>query len=246
MTAWVALGLLGTTVAHSQEDGRAERLSELRSEVEALQHEVTMNKGDMRTRLQALEAARTDLELKIRQEELRLQQLAIEIDKERAVASDEGAATDVLIPSIEAGAVAIKPVIEGGIPFRVSERLAAVDEIMNALTAGTLPAHKAANRLWTLYEDEIRLGRENAMDRQTILLDGQEVLVDVAKVGMVSLFFRAPDGGTGWAERSSGGWAWVRATDRADDRRILEVFDALEKQIRVGWFEVPNVLPELQ
>lgn len=239
------LALLATT-ALAQDVGRAERLAQLRSEVEALQHEVTMEKGDMRARLRALEDARTQLELQIKQEELALQQLSIEIDKERKLAAEEGEATEVMVPAVQSGIDTIRPVIEKGLPYRVEERLQAVREIETGLNGGTLPPHRAANRLWSLYEDELRLTRENAMDRQTILLEGQEVLVDVARMGMVAMYFRAPDGRTGWAERAGSDWAFTVTGDREDQEQITELFEALGKQIRVGWFEVPNVLPEVQ
>ena len=71
--------------------------------------------------------------------------------------------------------------------------------------------------------------------------------MDVARMGMVAMYFRTPDGGTGYAERAQGGgWAYRRAASSADEQRIRSLFDALEKQIRVGWFEVPNVLPEVR
>lgn len=237
--------LLGTlaSVAWAQEPGRAERLAQLRSEVESLQHEVTMEKSDMRARLRTLEDARTQLQLQIKQEELVLQQLALQIEAERALAAQEGEATSILAPAVERGVTALRPVIENGVPYRVVERLEALDQIEVGLRGGTLPPARAANRLWSLYEDELRLTRENAMDRQTIRLDGSEVLVDVARMGMVALFFRAPDGRAGWAERTDGGWTWRLARDRADKRQLDELFDALGKQIRVGWFEVPNAFP---
>lgn len=243
----VLLGIVGSA-ALAQEPGRAERLAQLRSEVEALQHEVTMEKGDMRARLRALEDARTQLELQIKQEELTLQQLSLQIDKERALVAEEGEATHILVPAVQEGIAKIRPVIENGIPFRVDERLQALREIESGLNGGTLSPARAANRLWSFYEDELRLTRESSMDRQTITIDGNEVLANVARVGMVSLYFqtqgRNPD--YGWAKRSGGGWVFEKAADSGDQRRLADLFDALAKHINVGWFEIPNVLPEVQ
>ncbi len=234
---WLALA---THPAAAEDLQRAERLAALRSEVETLQHEVTLDKGDLRARLSALEAARTNLQLQIRQEELQLQQLAVQIAQERALASEEGTVHGVLEPAVRAGLDALVPAIERGVPYRVPERLQAVEALRIGLTGGTVSAPRAASRLWSLYEDELRLGRENAIDRQTILLDGQEVLVDVARLGMVVLCYRASDGAVGWAERVAGGWAWRPAEARADRQRVQQLFEALEKQIRVGWFEIPG------
>ncbi len=243
------LGLVACTLgqpAWAQDSERALRLAALRAEVEALQHDVTMEKQAMARRLLAIDTSRTELEVQIRQEELQLQQLELELDKERAAALTEGAATEALTPAVLAGIAAIRPVVATGMPYRVPERLAALDELETALTGGTLPPHKAASRLWQRIEDELRLGRENGVDRQIIDLDGEEILVDVARLGMVALFFRTADGSVGWVEPTDGGWTWVRTDDRGDRARIAELFDNLEKQIRVGWFEVPNTLPEVR
>jgi len=240
----IAAALLGG-VAHADESERSTRLATLRGEVEQLHHQLTLDKAALASRLQTLDLARTDLEVQIRQEELALAQLRLSLQEERALVDQGGDAHDVLRPAIHAGIDALIPAIEGGLPYRIPERLAAVEALRTHLTAGTLPPAKVANRLWSAFEDELRLGRENALDRQTITLDGEEVLVDVARIGLVALFFRTPRGEVGWAERRGDGWAWVRADDRTARGQVLTLFDSLDKQIRVGAFTLPHVVPEV-
>ena len=80
-----------------------------------------------------------------------------------------------------------------------------------------------------------------------IPLDGQEVLADVARVGMVLLYFRAPDGRTGRAVHEREGWRWVAydastPSGREQDLQVRALFDALAKQIKGGFFHLPNAL----
>jgi hypothetical protein len=243
LVVWLAL--LGLGVAHAEDGDRAARLAALRGEVDALSDAIELEKADMLGKMQALDASRSELELRLRQEELAARQLQVEIEQARLEATAEGAGMEVLLPSIRAGLHALAPVISGGVPYRVAERLSALEEIDAALTAGTLSPHRAASRLWQVYEDELRLGRENTVDRQTIVLGGDEILVDVARLGTVALFYRTPDGRVGWAERGSDGWTWREAPTRADARRVLQLFDSLQKQIRAGWFEIPAALPKV-
>lgn len=77
----------------------------------------------------------------------------------------------------------------------------------------------------------------------TILLNGEKVLADIAKLGMVFMFFQTKDNQSGMARRSAdGGWVFETASDSADRERIRTLFDSLKKQIRQGYFELPNPL----
>jgi hypothetical protein len=249
MRTMATLLLLALTVpalaAPGDGEARAERLATLRGEVDELSHALRLDEAALSSRLQTLDLARTELEIQIRQEELQLAQLQLQIDATREEVSAEGEASHVLVPSVEAGIDALRPAIEAGLPYRVPERLAVLDELQTGLDAGTLAPHRVASRLWQTYEDELRLGRENALDRQTILLEGEEVLVDVARIGLVALFFRTSDERVGWAAREGDRWGFVLAPDRTAKAHVLELFDALDKQIRVGAFTLPGVLPEV-
>ena len=96
--------------------------------------------------------------------------------------------------------------------------------------------------MWAFYEDEFRLTRENGIHAQTISLEGAEVLADVAKVGSMMLFFRTADGRMGAARKAGAEWRFEVASDEADRQRIAAWFDSLTKQIRQGWFELPNTM----
>src|SRR5690606_29294078 len=89
------------------------------------------------------------------------------------------------------------------------------------------------------YEDEFRLTRENGLFSQTISLGRERVLADVVRLGSMALYFRTQDGRVGLAQRAADGWRFVVEDDAADRARIDALFDALRKQIRQGWFELP-------
>lgn len=220
---------------------QARQLATLRAEVEALSAQLTLEQEDLSSRLRAVDAQRTDLEVQVRREELRLQQLDQAAQEQRQAVLAASAAGDVLRPALAESFAAIAQSIEQGLPYRRDERLQALTDLRAQLDQGLLPPQQAAARLWALVEDERRLAREHAIDRQVVVLDGQEVLVRVARLGMVALLFSAEDGRVGWAERGSdGAWGYAVAADRAQQTRVGAVFDSLEKQVRVGWFEVPG------
>ena len=61
---------------------------------------------------------------------------------------------------------------------------------------------------------------------------------------MVAMYFRADDGRMGWVVRDELGWNWLPTHDIEQQRQIAVLFDALEKQIRTGWFELPGLPKE--
>ena len=220
----------------------AESLIKLRSEVEQLNNDVELTRLEARTQMAALSAQKAELQASVNRAELNARKLREDLAKKQAEAESAGVAGDALKPVLLSALQQLRQRIASGLPFKQSERLAELDELQRQVESGTLATPRAANRLWAFYEDEFRITRENGIYSQTIPLDGAEVLADVAKVGSMMLFFRLSDGRVGMAKSVGGDWRFEVLTDPADQKRVLAYFDALGKQIRQGWFELPNAL----
>lgn len=245
--AIVAAALVTSPVAQAADDleARAARLAALRAEVTALQEEISGRKDEVDTQLRALDAQRIDLDVQVRREELRLAQLQAALAEVQAKQATDSGLDDQVKPVVLAGIGEVRTAVSGGLPFRVAERLAALDELQAAVERNELAATKALGRLWAFVEDELRLARENAVDRQTVTLDGVEVLGEVARLGMAALLFRAPDGRVGFAVRDGAAWTWRVVEDEADVAAIGGVFESLKKGIRTGAFELPWAFAEV-
>lgn len=220
----------------------AEALIKLRSEVEQLNAEVDLTRQESRTQLAALSAQKAELDAQIARLELNARKLREDLIKRQEEAAAAGVAGESLLPVLLAATSGLRDYIVAGLPFKQSERLAELDDFRRQLEGGTLAPARAANRLWAFYEDEFRLTRENGIHAQTIRLNGAEVLADVAKVGAMMLFFRTADGRMGAARQAGTEWRFEVSGDDADRKRIAAWFDSLTKQIRQGWFELPNTM----
>ncbi|MFZ8934416.1 MAG: DUF3450 family protein [Bacteriovoracaceae bacterium] len=129
-----------------------------------------------------------------------------------------------------------------GLPFKITERNKALDELDKQVSKGIVDPFKGANRLWAFVEDEFRMAKENGIYQQTIQINGQERLVSVAKIGMMMLFFKTSDNKYGWATKTSKGWNYKYASTKIEKDQVFTLFDSLKKQIRTGYFEIPNTL----
>lgn len=223
----------------------AQELVVLRSDIESINAELTDLTDQHRATMNSLAAQKGELEASKRREDLRVQELEQDLATNRERAQAAGLATEALIPVAQSAIDTLKEHIATGFPFKQGERMAAIETIEDQLQTQALSPARVVNRLWGFYEDELRLARENGLYSQTIELEGSAVLADVAKIGVVAMYFTTRDGRMGYATHTTDGWRFVEAQGGGERQQIATLFDALEKQIRVGLFELPNGSIEL-
>ena len=250
MLPWMRLSLvlvagLPTFPLRAAEDpaALAAELARLRQQVETLTTAIDAEKEGLKTELRALETQKTDLALQIQKEELRVRQLEHSLAERRRILQTGAEAGDALAPTVRDAIGRIREAVEAGLPFKRGERLADLETLRQQLDDGLVAPIDTVARLWERVEDELRLARETGLYQQVVDLGGEKVLADVAKVGMVMLFFRTKDGRYGHAVRDAKGqWSYRVLPDEADRKQVAAFFDALKKQIRVGFFELPGAL----
>lgn len=236
MLALAALALL----ARAADDPRAEELARLRREVETLSSELATAKDDTRARLRAIEAQATEIEVQIRREELRLAQVEGEAEARRALVATHAQRVVDLVPAVDASIARIRDAVARGLPYHLPDRLRELDTLRTQLSAGDLTPESAAARLWAFTEDELRLARESGLDRQVVTVGGAEVLADVARLGMVALYFRTEGGEVGGVRRVGNEWTWTAVTTREQSRALEILFDKLKHGVRTGSFVLPS------
>ena len=233
--------LLGAGPALAAADGSAlaERLVALRGEVEQLNGELELQRDEQRTVLSGLAAQKAELNASVDRQQLAARDAAEKLRAAREAAAGAGASGDSLQPVLLLAIDQLQQQIKAGLPFKIAERSAELDALRTDLLNGSLQPARGANRLWAFFEDEFRLTRENALHSQTVEVAGERVLAEVAKVGAMALYFRTPDGRYGQAVRAGEGWTFVLSEEPDVSAQIAQLFDALRKQIRQGYFELP-------
>lgn len=220
-------------------DDLSQGLIRLRAEVEALNGELTLLRDEQRTTLGTLNAQKADLQANLDRQQLAAREIREKLVAAAAQQVDAGLIADNLKPLLQQATSELRQYIADGLPFKREERLAELDAFRTQVDSGALPVPRAVNRLWAFYEDEFRITRENGVHSQTIALGDERVLVEVAKIGSMALYFRTQDGRVGQALHGNEGWYFAPVSAREDVTRINTLYDALKKQIRQGWFELP-------
>ena len=234
-----------TATAQQSPDSLAERLVSLRGQVDELQSELDIKREEHKNKMVYLTAQLSDLEASRDREQLRMAQLQEDLDEMRAEILEGGVNSDVLLPSALLQIGELRRHVLKSLPFKTKERLAELDELETQLENGSINAQRGINRLWAFIEDEIRLSRENAIYSQSISINGENMLVDVAKLGSVMMFFRTRDMSYGRVVPGDSGWRFEMLNTSAEQEQVALLFDSLRKQIRQGFFELPLALPRM-
>jgi hypothetical protein len=239
--ATLAFATAAPALADSVDDF-AKRLSSLRGEVESLSAELSSLTADGRDELRSLARQKADLELELKKEEIRVSKLQAAVSQKRAAIADDKGRDAELAPLFERNVKQVRQHVVSSLPFRPEERLKELDKLEEQLRTGLLSPPRALSRLWTFMEDEFRLTRENGLYQQTITVEGQEHLADVIRIGSVALFFKTNDGAVGYATAGASGYQFNVESDPDSKKQILALFESFRKQIRAGYFELPNAI----
>ncbi len=237
----VAMFFAPMAMGSSSLDNLAKSLAKLLGEVEELHTQLDAEKEKHGSRMSALSSQLADLGVEERRQKMSIEKLQHSTEKITADSTQAEQSSEKLKPVLFEILADFKQHILTGFPFKIEDRIQAIENLENNIENQLIDPNKAVNQTWALIEDEIRLSRENGIYQQTILLDGEKILVDIAKLGSVFLFFQTRDNRTGMARRlNDSGWKFETTGAANDIERIASLFGALKKQIRQGYFELPN------
>ena len=225
----------------SNVDAMAEELVKLRSQVEELNNELENKKNSYKSRMLMLANQRAELEASLKRENLAIKQQQQSINKNKKLIQEMGSGSHVLKPVIMQSIENVKAYVITSLPFKRNERMAELEKIEEQLSTDVIDAEKGVNRLWAFVEDEIRLTKENSIYNQTIVVGDREVLAEVAKLGMVLMYFKMPNEEYGYVRHEEDSYSYQLIHDTDQKKQVAFLFDSLKKQIRQGFFELPNV-----
>ena len=220
-----------------------ESLVKKRSDVEVLTEKLEHEKRIRREQQRAFLSQKAQLEAELQRESVRHSQLTEAISRKKQKISATKVRDGALMPLFESSATSLKAYLEGSLPFRKNERLSELKSLQDKLAAGLLTPRSAMTRLWSLFEDERQLSKETGLYRDTVTVDGAPLMVDVVRFGTLGMYFKTGTGRYGLVMRTAQGWTTRYIDDETSAQQLEHLFDAFKKQIRVGLFSLPNMLP---
>ena len=214
----------------------------LRADVEALYTRLDENKENYKAQMKSLALQIADSEAQINRVNTSMQLADLDLQKIQIQIANTATENVELRPLLKYAFDILEANIREGLPFKTPERITALEKIKSDLKENLITEERALAMLWASYEDNIRLTSEIGLFKQNIKLDGQTILATVAKIGSVMLFFSTPDKTVGYVSKYGDGYTYKTVQDKEQKKMILALFDGLQKQIRTGYFTLPNAL----
>jgi hypothetical protein len=225
--------------------GPAADLQTLRQEIEVLRGDLDRKRAASQARLELLVSRRTELELEIKRAEAQFHEQKV-VEQKRSTRERDSSSKDLtLTPALRSTCVALREYVQRSLPFKTQERLREVDNVCGTVESGGAPS-RAIPRLWSLIEDEMRLTHENGLFHQVVRVGETESLADVARVGMIALFYLTADGSVGSARKNGDVWQFVPISASDDEKLVSKLFDSFRKGVRVGSFVLPGHFASLR
>lgn len=224
------------------EDQMVKSIMELRSDVESLYSQIDENKDAYKSQMKSYALQISDNEAQINRQETSLKLTKQNIEQIDKKLKELGSVTVDLTPMVNNAIDALIKEIKAGIPFKVDEKVAALTQIKNDLKNGDITQEKALALTWASYDDTLRFTKEIGQFKQEIKLEGKETIAKIAKIGSVMMFFATPDDRVGYVKQSGEKYTYIVVTDETEREQIIDLFDSLQKQIRTGYFTLPNAL----
>ncbi len=234
--------LLSSTLMAQNSETIVKSIINLRGDVENLYSEIQENKSRYTSQMKSLEMQSTDTEAQINRKSTSIKLVKAELEKIKQKIKETTSTNKELKPLVFHALTLLEQTIKDGIPFMVEKRVSDLEKIKSQLNEGLITQEKALALTWASYDDTIRVTKEIGLFKQEIDFKGEKILAKIAKIGSVMMFFSTPKDEVGYVEKTDSGYKYKHITDPKDIEKIISLFDALQKQIRTGYFEIPNAL----
>ncbi|MBU1668238.1 DUF3450 domain-containing protein [bacterium] len=238
----VACGVLGTSSLYAENTNIVNSIMKLRADVEALYTKIDDNKEMYKAEMKSNAMQSADSEAQINRQETALKLAESELTKAEEKIAAASNKNESIKPLLVSALDRLKATIETGIPFKVSQRVADVEKIKTQLSNGDITEEKALAQTWASYDDNIRLTKEIGLFKQEIEINGEPVMAKIAKLGSVMMYFATPNDKVGFVSKEGPIYKYNVVTNKEDVKKIVALFDDLQKQIRTGFFSLPNAL----
>jgi len=231
-----------TSLYAASNEAMVKSIMKLRADVEGLYTRIDENKESYKAQMKSYAMQVADNDAQINRKETAFKLADAETKKLEAQMAKRGASVNDLSPVLTVAIDNLVKLIAEGLPFKKEERLSDVKKIKSDLKEGNITQEKALALVWASYDDVLRMTKEVGLFKQQIKIGEEVKLSKIAKIGTAMMFFMTPDEQVGYVKNDKGMYTYVLAEDEKSGAQIHSLFDALQKQIRTGYFNLPNAL----
>jgi len=230
----VTFGVVASAIAEqdAQITRRAAAISATRRAVEELAASARAERAALERERRALDTQIEERRLYVEQMRGRVADLERRVAERRAeIARVEGARVD-RAPALISMIDRVDAAMQRTLPFELDARRAKLAAIRRDVELGVTAPERALGQIWRVVEDDLQLGLDSGIHKHPVETSRGVELVEVARLGMVLMYWRADDGRRGVVARTPEGWRAAELTEAASKRAVDVVFEALERHQR--------------
>ena len=197
---------------------------EIRQQTQKKEDAWAGKKSEVMARYRSLEANQEHLEkLKLKTERCFSAQKARVAELDRKI-KESARIREELQSYLESLVTQLEESIKNDLPFLLKERSTRLASIKETLARPDKPAAEKYRRVMEALQVETEYGRTVEVYQDTIDLNGQSVLMDILRLGRLSLFYQTPDGKVvGHYDRAAGRWVSLHSKYRREINRAVEM-----------------------
>lgn len=222
----------------------AEELVDIRQQIETLHNKISFEKETYKDQMRSYANEKSDLNVRISRTDLNIKDLQRELKKLADANKEKNKSQQVIKPIVLNAIKSLRQNVAASLPFKLNQRLQALDDISLRLKTNIISPNKAANQLWAFVEDELMLGKSSGIYNDSLKINGREKLVKVLRFGKIAMFFKTSEGKFGVTKNVGNKWQQEILEAPESTTQLEHLFDSYAKNIRNGQFEVPNFLPK--
>lgn len=235
----ICLFLLNSVLPAAELDEKTKKIVLLRAEIQKICDEIDFEKQNIKSELSMMDLQIQELTLLVQRETIRLKTLKSEINNiKNSYKSYELTLKDYKEAFLKNHKL-IFIRVKSGIPFKIEQRLKHLTVIKNDVKNGEITIETGFSRLWNFIEDELSLCNDISIHQQVIEFKNNKEIVNLLKIGMVTLFVKSNNGEFGYLDKHEENYIFKLADNEKDFKNIQLLYKSVEKGVKQGIFELP-------
>jgi hypothetical protein len=229
------------TVCHA--DGATElsqQLIPLRSQMEKEAQNLESFQQSLDQQIQALQGQVLELNQNLSREKLKSKVLAEKTKRLMSFTNQGPTGTLEDQKFVSQWIEDLKVWVDGSLPFQKQQRLSKLEELSSRFKKKE-PLEPLVWDLWSFTSLELKNTKGFSNEVAQINLDGKLVTAEIAKLGMVHLYFKTTDQKMGYALKSKQGWTFQTAHSESELNAIDHIMKASRAKSFKNVYELPGL-----
>lgn len=221
-------------------DVLSQQLIPLRSQMEKEAQELESTKQFFDQQIQALQAQVLELNQNLSRERLKSKVLSEKTNRLSSFTSTGPMGTIEDQKFVSRWMNDLKSWVDQSMPFQKQQRLSKLEELKMRLEKKE-PLEPLVWDLWNFTSQELKNTKGFSNEVTEINLDGESVTVEIARLGMMHLYFKTTDQKVGYSLKSKQGWIYQTAQSDSELSAIEQVMKASRAKSFKSVFELPGL-----